>query len=40
MTTTKTYILIYENEEAGLILLNNGSHFDLKVQTKNGQRIL
>jgi xylan 1,4-beta-xylosidase len=29
-----------ENEEAGLILLNNGSHFDLMVQYKNGQRIL
>ena len=29
-----------ENEEAGLILLNNGSHFDIMVRQKEGQRIL
>ncbi len=29
-----------ENEEAGLILLNNGSHFDIMVSTKGGQRYL
>lgn len=29
-----------ENEEAGLILLNNGSHFDIMVSTKNGKRYL
>lgn len=29
-----------EQDEAGLILLNNGSHFDLVVQSKNGKRIL
>ncbi len=29
-----------ENEEAGIILLNNGSHFDLLVSTKKGHRYL
>ena len=29
-----------ENEEAGMILLNNNSHFDILVQRKNGKRIL
>ncbi|MBD0779628.1 glycoside hydrolase family 43 protein [Maribacter sp. ANRC-HE7] len=29
-----------ENEEAGMILLNNGSHFDLLVHRKNGKRLL
>ena len=29
-----------ENEEAGLILLNNGAHFDLIVVKENGQRFL
>ena len=29
-----------ENEEAGMILLNNGSHFDLLVHRKDGKRLL
>ncbi|MDV7137281.1 glycoside hydrolase family 43 protein [Maribacter sp. TH_r10] len=29
-----------ENEEAGVILLNNDSHFDLLIHRKNGKRIL
>lgn len=29
-----------ENEEAGMILLNNGSHFDIIVSSKNGERYL
>ncbi len=29
-----------ENEEAGMILLNNGSHFDIVVYNKNGKRYL
>lgn len=29
-----------ENEEAGLILLNNGSHFDIVVKNKRGKRVL
>jgi len=29
-----------ENEEAGMVLLNNGSHFDLLIQKKEAQRIL
>jgi alpha-N-arabinofuranosidase len=29
-----------ENEEAGLILLNNGSHFDVLIRNKEGKRIL
>ncbi|MGF7139773.1 glycoside hydrolase family 43 protein [Roseimarinus sediminis] len=29
-----------ENEEAGLTLVNNGSHFDLLVITKNGERFV
>src|SRR5690606_17233526 len=29
-----------DNEEAGLILLNNGSHFDMMISTKNGRRYL
>ena len=29
-----------ENEEAGMILLNNGSHFDILIQKKEGKRIL
>lgn len=29
-----------ENEEAGLVLLNNGSHFDIMIQKKAGKRIL
>ncbi|HPE78033.1 MAG TPA: family 43 glycosylhydrolase, partial [Draconibacterium sp.] len=29
-----------ENEEAGLILLNNGSHFDLMIEKSNGKRFL
>ena len=28
------------NEEAGLILLNNGTHFDLLVKKSNGKRVL
>ncbi len=39
-TTRMDFDPANENEEAGLILLNNGSHFDLMVKTKNGQRIL
>ncbi|MCA1744943.1 MAG: family 43 glycosylhydrolase [Bacteroidales bacterium] len=39
-TTRMDFDPANENEEAGLILLNNGSHFDLMVQSKNGQRIL
>lgn len=29
-----------ENEEAGMILLNNGSHFDIMISKKDGKRIL
>jgi xylan 1,4-beta-xylosidase len=29
-----------ENEEAGMILLNNGSHFDLMIHRLNGRRFL
>jgi len=29
-----------KNEEAGLTLVNNGSHFDIVVYTKNGKRFL
>jgi alpha-N-arabinofuranosidase len=29
-----------ENEEAGIILLNNGSHFDLMIEKSNGKRFL
>jgi len=29
-----------ENEEAGMILLNNGSHFDILIQNKDGKRVL
>jgi xylan 1,4-beta-xylosidase len=29
-----------ENEEAGMVLLNNGSHFDIMVHAQNGQRYL
>ena len=29
-----------ENEEAGMILLNNGSHFDIMIQKEGGKRIL
>lgn len=29
-----------ENEEAGIILLNNGSHFDIMVYSKQGKRYL
>jgi alpha-N-arabinofuranosidase len=29
-----------ENDEAGIILLNNGSHFDLMISSKNGKRYL
>ncbi len=29
-----------ENEEAGLILLNNGSHFDLMIEKIKGKRVL
>jgi len=29
-----------ENEEAAMILLNNGSHFDISIQKKKGKRIL
>ncbi|NQU88189.1 MAG: family 43 glycosylhydrolase, partial [Mariniphaga sp.] len=29
-----------ENEEAGMILLNNGSHFDILINKKGGKRIL
>jgi alpha-N-arabinofuranosidase len=29
-----------ENEEAGMILLNNGSHFDLMIEKDNGKRFL
>lgn len=29
-----------ENEEAGMTLVNNGSHFDIMVNTKNGNRYL
>jgi len=28
------------NEEAGIILLNNGSHFDLLIKRSNGKRVL
>lgn len=28
-----------ENEEAGMVLVNNGSHFDLLVKQKNGKRV-
>jgi xylan 1,4-beta-xylosidase len=28
------------NEEAGMILLNNGAHFDLLIKQKNGKRVL
>lgn len=29
-----------ENEEAGMVLINNGSHFDIMVTKKNDERIL
>jgi len=29
-----------DNEEAGMTLLNNGSHFDIMIQKKGGKRIL
>ena len=29
-----------ENEEAGMILLNNGSHFDILLSSKNGKKYL
>jgi xylan 1,4-beta-xylosidase len=29
-----------ETEEAGMTLVNNGSHFDIVIQTKNGKRCL
>ena len=29
-----------ENEEAGMVLLNNGSHFDMLIKQKNGRRVL
>ena len=30
----------FENEQAGLVLLNNGSHFDMLVGKKGGKRVL
>jgi xylan 1,4-beta-xylosidase len=29
-----------ENEEAGMVLLNNGSHFDIMIHEKGGERML
>jgi alpha-N-arabinofuranosidase len=29
-----------ENEEAGMVLLNNGTHFDLSIKRSNGNRVL
>lgn len=29
-----------ENEEAGMVLLNNGSHFDIMIHKKGGKRVL
>ena len=29
-----------ENEEAGIVLLNNGTHFDLLIKRSNGSRVL
>ncbi len=40
VTTRMDFNPNIENEEAGLILLNNGSHFDLMVQNINGKRML
>ncbi len=37
-TTRLTFDPKKDNEEAGLILVNNGSHFDLMVSTRNGKR--
>jgi alpha-N-arabinofuranosidase len=39
-TTRMDFAPVNDNEEAGLILLNNGSHFDLMVKSKNDQRVL
>jgi xylan 1,4-beta-xylosidase len=39
-TTRMDFNPTNQQEEAGLILLNNGSHFDLMVQSRNGQRVL
>lgn len=39
-TTQMDFDPMNENEEAGMILLNNNSHFDILVQRKNGKRFL
>lgn len=39
-TTRIEFDPVNENEEAGMILLNNGTHFDLTVQRSNGRRTL
>lgn len=41
--TTTTRVEFYpknENEEAGMILLNNGSHFDILISKKGGKHVL
>jgi len=39
-TTQLDFDPIKDNEEAGMTLLNNGSHFDIMVQKMGGKRIL
>ncbi|HKM94783.1 MAG TPA: glycoside hydrolase family 43 protein [Prolixibacteraceae bacterium] len=39
-TTRMEFYPNNKNEEAGMILLNNGSHFDIMVYAKNGKRYL
>lgn len=39
-TTRMEFEPTRENEEAGLVLLNNGTHFDLLVRRSNGKRVI
>jgi alpha-N-arabinofuranosidase len=39
-TTRIEFDPVNENEEAGMVLLNHGTHFDLSIRRSNGRRIL